>query len=94
MRWSGQGGSRGALLCFLVMLAPWPCDGRVVEQVGGVCGEIAVRDPRMYNMIESAQHFEYKLSHVMDKGAYSGQACSYPPAPTPSQKTECGEGLA
>jgi chitin synthase len=40
-------------------------------QVGGVCGEIAVRNPRIYNLIEASQHFEYKVSHVMDKGARS-----------------------
>ena len=38
-------------------------------QIGGVCGEIAVRNPRVYNLIEASQHFEYKISHVMDKGA-------------------------
>jgi chitin synthase len=38
-------------------------------QIGGVCGEIAVRKPRLYNFVESSQHFEYKVSHVMDKGA-------------------------
>ena len=39
-------------------------------QLGGVCGEIAVRNPRIYNLIEASQHFEYKVSHVMDKGAF------------------------
>jgi len=39
--------------------------------IGGVCGEIAVRDMRMYNFLEAAQHFEYKLSHVMDKSMES-----------------------
>ncbi len=38
-------------------------------QIGGVCGEIAVRTPRLYNFVEASQHFEYKISHVMDKGA-------------------------
>lgn len=33
-------------------------------QVGGCCGEIAVRSPRVYNLIEASQHFEYKISHV------------------------------
>ena len=37
-------------------------------QIGGVCGEIAVRSPRLQNFIEASQHFEYKISHVMDKG--------------------------
>lgn len=36
-------------------------------QVGGCCGEIAVRNPRVYNILEAAQHFEYKVSHVLDK---------------------------
>ena len=40
-------------------------------QIGGVCGEIAVHDPRLYNIVEAAQHFEYKLSHVLDKGMES-----------------------
>lgn len=39
--------------------------------LGGVCGEIAVRDLRVYNFLEAAQHFEYKLSHVMDKAMES-----------------------
>jgi len=29
--------------------------------LGGVCGEIAVRDLRVYNFLEAAQHFEYKV---------------------------------
>ena len=37
------------------------------HQVGGVCGEIAARSPRWTNFVESAQHFEYKMSHVLDK---------------------------
>ena len=36
-------------------------------QIGGCCGEIAVRNPRVYNILEAAQHFEYKVSHVLDK---------------------------
>ena len=40
-------------------------------QLGGVCGEIAVKDARYYNLLESAQVFEYKISHVMDKGVCS-----------------------
>lgn len=35
--------------------------------IGGVCGEVAVRQPRVYNIIEAAQNFEYKVSHVLDK---------------------------
>ena len=41
-------------------------------QIGGVCGEIAVRNPRIYNLVEASQHFEYKISHVMDKGGCAG----------------------
>ena len=36
-----------------------------------MCGEIAVHDPRRYNIVEAAQHFEYKVSHVLDKGMES-----------------------
>lgn len=38
-------------------------------QLGGVCGEIAVKKPKVFSMLEAAQAFEYKISHVMDKGA-------------------------
>ena len=38
-------------------------------QLGGVCGEITVKNARYYHLLESAQVFEYKISHVMDKGA-------------------------
>jgi len=41
-------------------------------QAGGCCGEIAVRDLHLCNGLESAQNFEYKISHVMDKGACVG----------------------
>jgi chitin synthase len=41
------------------------------HQIGGVCGEIAARSPRFSNFVESAQHFEYKISHVLDKGGLS-----------------------
>lgn len=39
--------------------------------MGGVCGEIAVRSPRVYNLVEASQHFEYKISHSMDKAMES-----------------------
>jgi hypothetical protein len=39
------------------------------HQIGGVCGEIAAREPKFFNFVESSQHFEYKISHVLDKGA-------------------------
>ncbi len=42
------------------------------HQIGGVCGEIAARQPKFFNFIESAQHFEYKISHVLDKGVCGG----------------------
>ena len=38
------------------------------HDVGGVCGEIAARDPNWFNFVEASQHYEYKSSHVLDKG--------------------------
>lgn len=35
--------------------------------LGGVCGEIVVRSPRFWNFVESAQNFEYKMAHMLDK---------------------------
>lgn len=36
-------------------------------QVGGCAGEIRVRDPRLLQVLESSQHFDYKVSHLLDK---------------------------
>jgi cellulose synthase/poly-beta-1,6-N-acetylglucosamine synthase-like glycosyltransferase len=44
-------------------------------QVGGTCGEIAVRDPRPFNLLDGAQTFEYLLSSVLDKPAESFAGC-------------------
>ena len=42
-------------------------------QVGGVCGEIAVDVPfnTLSNAVIGAQHFEYKISHILDKALES-----------------------
>jgi chitin synthase len=44
-------------------------------QVGGSCGEIAVRNPKPWNILDASQAFEYKISHVLDKAAES--VCGY-----------------
>ena len=36
-------------------------------QIGGAAGEIQVRTPRFYHMLEAAQDFEYRASHILDK---------------------------
>ena len=43
------------------------------RNVGGVCGEIAVDVPfeALGNVVIGAQHFEYKISHIMDKALES-----------------------
>nr|ADE62520.1 chitin synthase 1 [Saprolegnia monoica] len=42
-------------------------------QIGGVCGEIAVDKPlpNMCNWVIAAQHFEYKISNILDKSLES-----------------------
>ncbi|KAF0684721.1 Aste57867_23322 [Aphanomyces stellatus] len=42
-------------------------------QIGGVCGEIAVDQPlpHMCNWVIAAQHFEYKISNILDKSLES-----------------------
>ena len=45
------------------------------QNIGGVCGEIAVDQPLTWrslsNMVIAAQHFEYKISNIMDKAMES-----------------------
>ncbi|KDO33156.1 hypothetical protein SPRG_19383 [Saprolegnia parasitica CBS 223.65] len=45
----------------------------VNQQVGGVCGEIAVSQPlpHLTSLIISTQHYEYKISNVLDKATES-----------------------
>ena len=40
------------------------------KQIAGVCGKIRARKPKIYNLVESSQHFEIKISHVMDRQVY------------------------
>ncbi|OQR94669.1 chitin synthase (Chitin-UDP-GlcNac-transferase) [Thraustotheca clavata] len=40
-------------------------------QIGGVAGEIAVEKPNYFNPVIAAQHFEYKISNIMDKSLES-----------------------
>ena len=37
------------------------------SRIAGVCGEIACFKPNYANPVCAAQHFEYKVSHIMDK---------------------------
>lgn len=36
-------------------------------QLGGCAGEIRVRNPKLLNILESSQNFEYKVAHLLDK---------------------------
>ena len=40
-------------------------------QIGGCCGEIAVRNMRPYSFLDSIQNFEYIVNHVLDKAMES-----------------------
>ncbi|KAF0755095.1 hypothetical protein AaE_005085, partial [Aphanomyces astaci] len=54
---------------FYLLLAAMELD----PQVGGTCGEIAVDRPipHLCNWVIAAQHFEYKISNIMDKSLES-----------------------
>jgi len=39
--------------------------------LGGCCGELKVFQPRCTQVVNSAQQFEYKMSHIMDKAMES-----------------------
>ncbi|CAK4677720.1 hypothetical protein LEN26_010192 [Aphanomyces euteiches] len=54
---------------FYLLLAAMELD----PQIGGTCGEIAVDRPlpHICNWIIAAQHFEYKISNIMDKSLES-----------------------
>lgn len=41
------------------------------HQIGGVAGEIAVEKPNYFSVVIAAQHFEYKISNIMDKSLES-----------------------
>ena len=40
-------------------------------KLGGCCGELKVFQPRITEFVNSAQQFEYKMSHIMDKAMES-----------------------
>ncbi|KAF0687960.1 Aste57867_20341 [Aphanomyces stellatus] len=54
---------------FYLLLAAMELD----PQIGGTCGEIAVDKPipHLCNWVIAAQHFEYKISNIMDKSLES-----------------------
>ena len=37
------------------------------DRIAGVCGEIACDKPNYINPVVACQHFEYKISHILDK---------------------------
>lgn len=43
------------------------------RQIGGACGQLTVEDPfkNLSNWVVSAQHFEYKISNILDKSLES-----------------------
>ena len=56
--------------------------------IAGVCGEIAVHNPRLTSLVESAQNFEYKVSNIMDKALELMLAISVLPARFPPTDTK------
>ena len=39
--------------------------------LGGCCGELKVFRPKCMQFVNAAQQFEYKMSHILDKGGIS-----------------------
>ena len=66
--------------CFLLDVGTQPRDRAIWKlyrsmetnsRIAGVCGEIACFKPNYANPVCAAQHFEYKVSHIMDKSLES-----------------------